>query len=95
VSGIIANVKKGDIQSVNVATVNTAKTGCSLDVTYPGNKPVDAQKYGLQPKFVDSNGNVTWAWTIGDEATAGTATLVVNCTINGSLGTANGSFTIS
>jgi hypothetical protein len=94
ISGVLPNVKKGDIQTVNVATVNTAKTGCSLDVTYPGNKPVDAQKNRLQPQFVDGNGNVLWAWTIGDDATAGTATIVVNCTINNSLGTANASFTI-
>ena len=94
VSGVLPNVKKGDIQSVNVSTVNTAKTGCAIDVTYPGNKVVDAKKYGLQPKFVDGAGNITWAWTIGDEATAGTANVSINCTINGQIGTAAASFTI-
>jgi hypothetical protein len=88
---VVPTVKVGDIQSVNVTT--NPKVGCDVQVTYTGNIPSKP----IPPKLTDDQGKVSFAWTIGSEAKPGNATFTVNCTpFNGTtVGTANGSFTVS
>ncbi|MGI8857829.1 MAG: hypothetical protein ACR2JW_18995 [Thermomicrobiales bacterium] len=92
-SDIVPTVKVGAIQTVNVTT--NAKVGCAIDVTYTGNIP--AKPLGLQPKQTDDKGKAGWTWAIGSEAKPGNATFTVTCVPFGgtSVGTANGSFTVS
>jgi hypothetical protein len=90
-SDVLSTVKVGDIQTVNITT--NPKVGCGIDLVYAGNVPSKP----IQPKQTDDQGKASLAWAIGSEAKPGNATFTVNCVAFGgtSVGTANGSFTVS
>jgi hypothetical protein len=71
----VVSAARGHQASVTVQVAPGAE--CSIVCVTPSGKISTAK--GLGDEAADSNGKVTWTWTVGQAAKTGTATVVVTC----------------
>ena len=66
--------------TASVAVKTTASAYCSISYVTPAGTTSTAQ--GLESKYADTSGAVSWSWNIGANTTRGDGTVTVTCNRN-------------
>ncbi|MFA5377211.1 MAG: hypothetical protein WC455_15785 [Dehalococcoidia bacterium] len=89
ITSITQRVNAGNSATLVAQTKPGAQ--CDITVTY---KSGPSTASGLYSKTADSNGRVSWTWTVGSRTTSGTWPIVVTATSNGKTVEKRTSFTV-
>ena len=88
IASVTSPVKAGD--KATLAAKTAPKAQCSITVYYKSGPGTDR---GLSPAAADSDGNVSWTWTVATGTAPGTWQIVVEASLEGKTGSRTIEFT--